>query len=355
MNMNRARTTLASVVFALLACVPLLAAYTHSFHMEGNNDPRAANYLGFSAHGYISADPTWYGYPNGPTFIKVRLDGYTPTCGNGWRENDWCVDNAHNNGFGGWNSQTSAHVTNIVPFGCYTATIMAWVADGTNLVENYPIAKCFDDPPPSIPGDGYCVTYDYDPGQGAYVCNTSPILIDTAGKKATYVLSPRGVLFDINADGTPDRINWTLPNSTVAFLALDRNGNGKIDDGRELFGGVTVPGAPNGFSALRKLSGAEFGYVDATHGGELFARLLLWHDRNANGESEPDELSPASATLEAIGLGYQLGKDTDTHGNIFAQKSFARLKPEPTNNRAYNTYTAATREFPIYDVSFATK
>lgn len=40
--------------------------------------------------------------------------------------------------------------------------------------------------------------------------------------------------FDLDADGTADRISMLKSGS--GFLALDKNGNGKIDDGSELFG-----------------------------------------------------------------------------------------------------------------------
>ena len=54
-----------------------------------------------------------------------------------------------------------------------------------------------------------------------------------------------------------ERVAWTKRDSEVAFLALDRNGNGRIDGGEELFGNHTpvIRGtsqtSPNGFEALR--------------------------------------------------------------------------------------------------------
>ena len=41
------------------------------------------------------------------------------------------------------------------------------------------------------------------------------------------------VSFDIDADGRRETISWTARNAGAAFLALDRNGNGMIDDGGE--------------------------------------------------------------------------------------------------------------------------
>jgi hypothetical protein len=62
-----------------------------------------------------------------------------------------------------------------------------------------------------------------------------------------------GVVFNLLNDGIPLQVSWTSASSTNAFLVLDRNGNGTIDSGAELFGDITqqpVSAAPNGFLAL---------------------------------------------------------------------------------------------------------
>src|SRR3954468_47164 len=68
---------------------------------------------------------------------------------------------------------------------------------------------------------------------------TSPIVIDL--NDGSYPLSGKTdpVAFDLDADGLPELATWTAPGSAVAFLALDRNGNGVIDSGNELFGNHT--------------------------------------------------------------------------------------------------------------------
>jgi hypothetical protein len=160
----------------------------------------------------------------------------------------------------------------------------------------------------------------------------SPIIVDTArnGYKLTGVAG--GVLFDMNGDGTPERTAWTRRDSDDAFLAMDRNGNGRIDDGSELFGNYSpafadggAGSALNGFEALKFTQGPGYGpsvvdhQVDARDA--VFSELLLWRDVNHNGISEPEELTPADrAGVRSIGTEYREKKRVDKYGNEFRQK-----------------------------------
>lgn len=171
-------------------------------------------------------------------------------------------------------------------------------------------------------------------GESCQLAN-SPILIDTArnGYRLTSVAD--GVRFDLDADGSPELVAWTEPDSDDAWLAMDRNGNGRIDDGSELFGNQTRayahladPQAANGFEALIFAQGPSYGVsradgqVDAADA--IFPRLLLWRDRNHNGISEPEELEPAAgAGLVAISTDYKTAKRVDRYGNEFRQRAKA--------------------------------
>ncbi|MBI3258871.1 MAG: hypothetical protein HYZ54_05285, partial [Ignavibacteriae bacterium] len=118
-------------------------------------------------------------------------------------------------------------------------------------------------------------------------------------------------MVDLNGDGIKEQVAWPTATSENAWLALDRNGNGVIDSGKELFGNFTDQTGPygepvtigkrNGWQALAELDrgrsgGNENGMVDREDA--WFPNLRLWVDRNHNGISEPSEL----ITLGSIGL-----------------------------------------------------
>ena len=90
----------------------------------------------------------------------------------------------------------------------------------------------------------------------------TPILISVKGNKLDLTSAADGVEFDMNGDAVASRMAWTTGNEDDAFLVLDRNGNGLVDNGRELFGSFTPQpgtGAPNGFLALAVFDQAENG------------------------------------------------------------------------------------------------
>ncbi len=157
----------------------------------------------------------------------------------------------------------------------------------------------------------------------------SPIVFDL-GEVGYDLTSIRdGVRFDIDADGAPEQVSWTARGSDDAFLALDRNGNGTIDSGRELFGDFTLLGngktAAHGYIALGELDleangGNGNGYVDI--GDKGFRTLLLWTDRNHDGHSSPAELRPVTDSgIFLISLKADESDVVDEHGNHLAYVS----------------------------------
>jgi hypothetical protein len=128
--------------------------------------------------------------------------------------------------------------------------------------------------------------------QSQHVSCTSRVCYeDTWGLPPEYVESlftdwSDGVRFDLNGDGAAELTSWTTQFSDDAFLVLDRNGNGTIDDYSELFGNWTAQApsiSPNGFLALSLFDGKTWGGNEdgvISRSDLAYFVLQLWLDQN---------------------------------------------------------------------------
>ena len=177
-----------------------------------------------------------------------------------------------------------------------------------------------------------------------------PVLLDL-DQNGFHLSGPDpAVSFDIDADGVRDRIAWTRADDDDAFLCMDRNHNGVIDDGRELFGYATLlqNGQPAqvGYRALAELDspgagGNSDGKVD-TH-DQSYHSLCAWTDANRDGVSQANEIQGLEESgVVALSYNYRTTGLRDAYGNLFRYVSRADMRVP----------AGTVRSWPTFDVIF---
>ena len=149
---------------------------------------------------------------------------------------------------------------------------------------------------------------------------TSPLVLDLDGDGIETVGMASGIQFDLNNNGFCETVGWV--GADDGLLALDRNGDGAITGGFELFGNNTLLGngsrAANGFLALAELDSNKDGFIDV--GDDVFSQLRVWRDASQNGESDAGELlTLEEAGVSRLNLGYSTSTTKDVYANEFRQ------------------------------------
>jgi hypothetical protein len=174
----------------------------------------------------------------------------------------------------------------------------------------------------------------------------TPILIDLDNDGFHLAGLNDAVMFDLDADGQPNRISWTAFGTGDAFLVFDRDGNGMIDSGRELFGNATLlaSGAPasNGYEALLEFDESPLGGNGdslITPADSVWELLQVWTDLDHDGVSDPGELeSLAAAGVAELDTKYKRSNRSDQHGNLFRFRSKAMIANATGRPRPSTTY-----------------
>ena len=145
----------------------------------------------------------------------------------------------------------------------------------------------------------------------------SPIAIDLNGDGVrTIAISDRGVTFDITGDNIKESVGWL--SAEDAFVVLDHNDNGSIDDVGEMFGGLD---RGVGYAELSALDSNYDGVVSSLD--KAYASLKLWQDANLNGLTDAGELrSFSDAAVTELQLSYR-SQDVFDNGNLIGEVSSA--------------------------------
>jgi len=326
---------------------PVQSDGSYFYALEGPTDPGAC----YDTSLYVIARPTdpplsgqtrfdgaWYGYtqqcdPRSAQplryylAVRINLDGTTTNGG----------------GSGYQDAGSTVTVTTSAPAGY---EFLGWSGDASSTDlstqvymdrDKTVIANWISPPPPPPDPPPDC--------SADWVSGCSPIVVNFA--KGNYELTgaESPVLFDIAATGRPIWVGWTAIGADEAFLCLDRNHDGRITSGAELFGNTTHLKngrlAGNGFVALAEYDDNHDVVLDANDA--VWAELLLWRDHNHDGISQAAELSPvAGSGIVAISLDYHWTGRRDAFGNIFKYESQVSM---------VNAEGKATSH-PVYDIFF---
>jgi hypothetical protein len=185
---------------------------------------------------------------------------------------------------------------------------------GISLTSKDPGASCPPPPPrqpepsPAIPNPNF----------------SSPLILDLNGDGVTSTfISSTSTYFDLDNDGVRQRTGWVQGEDGI--LVFDKNRDGKVNNGTELFGNHTLlkngTKAANGFEALREYDENKDGVIDAKD--NIYNTLKLWQDGNSDGVTDTGELHTLTELgVKSINLDYIQTTDYEEQNRIFQTSTF---------------------------------
>ena len=179
--------------------------------------------------------------------------------------------------------------------------------------------------------DGWIKLYDLFSSPFLSPTIYDPITLDLNkdGKIDTTDLD-NGVYFDHNGDKVAMKTSWI--GKEDGLLVHDRNNNGIIDDGSELFGNFTPLNpnnnlndknlAVNGYHALKSYDMNNDGIIDSND--EIYKHLKVWQDINGDGISQENELKTLEqANIKSLNLAFSnIDKDLDNGNNLMFEGNY---------------------------------
>ncbi len=167
----------------------------------------------------------------------------------------------------------------------------------------------------------------------------SPLILDLDGDGVETTSVTAGLHFDHDGNSFAEESGWVGKDD--GLLVLDKNGNGTIDNGSELFGNNTAlqagGKAANGFAALADLDSNADGKIDSKDAA--FASLKVWKDGNGDGITQAGELlTLTQAGVASLATGYTAQGSVDANGDYSAGSTDA-IDANGNQHRQVGSYT----------------
>ena len=161
----------------------------------------------------------------------------------------------------------------------------------------------------------------YDAARATMPLRIDPLVLDLDGDGLeTISVTNSNAHFDLDSNGFAEKTAWV--SSDDGLLVYDRNGDGIINNGNELFGDRTTLSdgslAPSGFAALAEFDSNHDGKINASD--SIYASLQVWRDLDGDGITDAGELtSLANSGISSISLSSSQVNTGDGNGNVQAR------------------------------------